>query len=55
MINKLLCNEPNLRLSIYDIKNHEWMNDIRIQEDYLYQKEFEYRKIIVDIKKNKRT
>ena len=55
LINKLLCNEPNLRLSIYDIKNHEWMNDIGIEEDYLYQKEFEYRKIIVDIKKNKRT
>ena len=55
LINKIFCNDPDLRLSIYDIKNHKWMNDIGKKEDYLYQKEFEYRKILVEIGKNKRT
>ena len=55
LINHIFCYEPDKRLSILEIKNHQWMNNIGEFKDYSYQKEFEYRKIIVDTIKNKRT
>ena len=55
LINHIFCYEPDKRLSILEIKNHQWMNNIGEFKDYSYQKEFEFRKIIVDTIKNKRT
>ena len=55
LINKMLCYEPDKRLSILEIRNHQWMKDIGKISDYIYQKEFEFRNIIVDIAKNKNT
>ena len=55
LINKMLCYEPDKRLSILEIRNHQWMKDIGKISDYIYQKEFEFRNIIVDIVKNKKT
>ncbi len=55
LINQIFCYEPEKRLSILEIKNHQWMNNIGNFKDYSYQKEFEFRKNTVDTIKNKRT
>ena len=60
LINSMMCFNPNKRISLENILEHKWLsnciNDCAFDDSLeLYQKEFEYRKIIVDITKKSKT